>query len=251
MIEDNDSLENTIAISMAMVVHELQAHLQGMLAKAEILADSAKSRRLDPVSLHRELNELVDMIRITNLTLSNFATQMRAPRDDQFVDLDKVVRDTVKLCEPLARQKGLSIVYRRLTSMQPVVRGTTAQLQQALYNLLHNAIVYSHRDSKPKSVTYVEVVLSQEDSSKYLLRISNVGPTLEQNEIEQIFRPGFRGTEGARKTPSGTGFGLWVARTIARNYGGDISIESETVKPDSAFVTVTMSFPAKAQSVAP
>src|ERR1051325_295203 len=109
MIEDNDSLENTIAISMAMVVHELQAHLQGMLAKAEILADSAKSRRLDPVSLHRELNELVDMIRITNLTLSNFATQMRAPRDDQFVDLDKVVRDTVKLCEPLARQKGLSI----------------------------------------------------------------------------------------------------------------------------------------------
>lgn len=219
MNEKNRELENTIAATTRMVVHELQAHLQGMLSKAEILADSVRVGRLEPKEVQAQLDELIGMIRITNLSLSNFAMQWRPAKEDQTVDLDRIARDTIELFAPLARQKRLSIQYKNQTTTPPLVRGSVPTIQQALYNLMHNAITYSYRPFEAGSTNKVELTLAEEDSNRYVLRIRNVGPALGPQEIDQVFERGFQGNAAMRERRSGTGVGLWIARTIAREYG--------------------------------
>lgn len=248
MNEKNNALEDTIAATTRMVVHELQAHLQGMLSKAEILADSVRAGRLEPREVQGQLDDLIGMIRITNLSLSNFAMQWRPAKEDQTVDLDKIARDTIELFGPLARQKRLSIMYSNQTKTPPLVRGSVPPIQQALYNLMQNAITYSYRPSEAGSTNKVELTLAEEDSNRFVLRIRNVGPALELEEIDQLFEQGFRGNAAMRERKSGTGLGLWIARTIAREYGGDLSLQSKIVKSDSAVVTVSMTFPAKLEA---
>jgi signal transduction histidine kinase len=247
MNEKNNALENTIAATTRMVIHELQAHLQGMLSKAEILADSVRAGKLERKEVQGQLDELIGMIRITNLSLTNFAMQWRPEKEDQKVDLDKIARDTIELFGPLAKQKRLSILYSNQTKTPPVVRGSVRQIQQALFNLMQNAITYSYRPSETAITNKVELTLNEEESNRYVLRISNVGPVLEPEQIDQLFEKGFRGKAEMRERSSGTGLGLWIARTIAREYGGDLSLQSKIVKAGSSVVTVSMSFPAKSE----
>jgi signal transduction histidine kinase len=162
--------------------------------------------------------------------------------------LDKIARDAIELFTPLARQKRLSIMYSNRTKAPPLVRGSVRPIQQALYNLMQNAITYSYRPSETAITNKVDLTLTEEESNRYVLRIRNVGPALEPEQIDQLFKQGFRGKNAMRSHISGTGLGLWIARTIAREYGGDLSLESKIVKADSSVVTVSMSFPAKSEA---
>ena len=244
MNEKNDILENIIAASTLMVVHDIQVHLQGM-SKAEILADSVKTGKLDADEVNRELNELIGMIRITNLSLNNFAMQRRPAKEDRIVDLDRIAHDTIELFTPLARQKRLSIKYSNQSSTQPLVRASVAPIQQAVYNVMQNAIAYSDRSSDAGPPNNIELTLTEENAGRYVLKIRNVGRALQSDEIDQLFAKGFRGTTAMREHRSGAGLGLWMARTIVREYGGDLSIESNSIKSGAFLVTVSMSFTGK------
>jgi signal transduction histidine kinase len=89
-----------------------------------------------------------------------------------------------------------------------------AQIQQALLNLVMNAI-----DASPQGGT-VRLQSDWDGSSEVRMSVTNPGPEIPEKVMPRIFEPFF--TTKAR----GTGLGLAIARNIARAHGGELSVSS-------------------------
>ncbi len=93
--------------------------------------------------------------------------------------------------------------------------GNEDQLQQAVLNLLRNAV-----DASPEAGR-VSVRVSQQDG---LVRIAveNGGPSIPDFAVPRLFEPFFTAKSG------GTGLGLSIAKKIAEKHGGDLTLEQNS-----------------------
>ena len=98
-----------------------------------------------------------------------------------------------------------------------VLEADSPMLQRAFSNLLDNAIKYTPDQGK----IHVRVAAGQGDVQ---VSVSDTGPGIEPDAREKIFERFYR-TESSRTSP-GTGLGLSLARTIARQHGGEVTVDS-------------------------
>jgi two-component system NtrC family sensor kinase len=110
-----------------------------------------------------------------------------------------------------------------------------SQLKQVLMNLVINAL---HATAAVKD-PILEVAVNRRDNSVWITVRDN-GTGIPEEILGRIFDPFF-----TTKSPNkGSGLGLSICSSIARKYGGDISVESEPGKGAS----FTVSFPAAAEN---
>jgi len=95
-----------------------------------------------------------------------------------------------------------------------------AVIAEIAANLLENAFKYAHKDA--------EIGLTITSKG---LGIFDNGKKITKNENEKIFQKGFRGS--AAKKKDGTGVGLFLARKLAQQIGGDLKlIENSSINDD-------------------
>jgi two-component system OmpR family sensor kinase len=103
-------------------------------------------------------------------------------------------------------------------------------LQRLISNLLDNAIKYTPTGGQ------VSIFLEKRNDSPVVLRVSDTGAGIDEEETERIFERFYRGD--ASRSTEGSGLGLSLARAIARAHGGDITVESGAGK--GSIFTVTL-----------
>ncbi|MEO9522057.1 ATP-binding protein [Marinobacter alexandrii] len=92
-------------------------------------------------------------------------------------------------------------------------RGKPLALSRCLGNLVDNAIKYGER-----------ALVQLEDSAEELVvRVDDHGPGIPEAELQRIFEPYYRLDQASRQ---GHGLGLGIARNIAQNHGGDLTISN-------------------------
>lgn len=102
-----------------------------------------------------------------------------------------------------------------------VAWGTPEDLRTALLNLLDNAVKYS-----PNGVN-ITCRLSIEKYIYALIAITDRGLGIPQHELKRIFKRFYRADTTDRVKIKGTGLGLFLVRTIARQHGGEIRAQSD------------------------
>ena len=130
-----------------------------------------------------------------------------AKREPQIlVDFDALVAG---VCSD-ASDAGGAITYAGARGV--TVRGRLAALRRAVFNLVENAVKYGGA---------ADVSLSTE-AGRIVVAVEDRGPGIPRSEREKVFEPFYR-IEGSRNpVTGGVGLGLCVARSIAREHGGDI-----------------------------
>ena len=94
-------------------------------------------------------------------------------------------------------------------------------LRTAVLNLLDNAVKYSPQGA------HVRCSLKIEDYTWALLSISDTGLGIQAHDLRRIFKRFYRAASNDRVKIKGTGLGLFLVRTIARQHGGNVYAASE------------------------
>ncbi|AKI01809.1 histidine kinase,PAS domain-containing protein,histidine kinase [Hoeflea sp. IMCC20628] len=202
----------------AMVSHQFRTPLA--------VADSALQRllrrgpRADPGEVAeragRARSAIAGLTRLVESTLDAArldAGQIGARRVN--CDMSKIVRTVCDRLGDAAPDRHIEVSYPLLG--QPIAYCDPALAEQVLENLLSNANKYAPPN------TLVSVVLRIDGEWLYC-DVSNSGPSLSEEDREQIFERNHRGANSVGV--AGTGIGLFMARTLARMQGGDVTLQA-------------------------
>jgi signal transduction histidine kinase len=134
------------------------------------------------------------------------------------VDLSLLARDTVELTRPMwetaPQAQGQSIHLRLETAPVPTLRANPVELQEALRELLANAV-----QALPEGGTIT--VRTEEADGQVLLSVSDDGVGMPEMVRQRCTDPFF-----TTRRPAGTGLGLTRVYDTALRHGGQTQVES-------------------------
>jgi signal transduction histidine kinase len=138
-------------------------------------------------------------------------------------DLGERIDDIVKLLSLRAREKGLELTCRINGDVQRLV-GDPARLCQVLFNLIGNAIKFTHRGKVSLEIERITEHDSDAERLRFAVCDSGIGIAYEKQSL--IFEP-FRQADGSTtRTYGGTGLGLSISSRLVVLMGGMLTVES-------------------------
>jgi len=147
------------------------------------------------------------------------------PIDARPLDLAALVERVVARHQPLARASGVDL-NMAIPSVPIVVHADATLAEQAVGNLVDNAIRYNHRGG------HVAVVLDHSPPSDpvsgFVLRVSDDGVGVEAAELPQVATRRFRGGAARSRRPDGQGLGLAIVSEAATAFGWQLLLKANT-----------------------
>ena len=148
----------------------------------------------------------------------------------ELVDVNDIIRDMVALMRNEITRHSIS-VRSELAEDTPQITGDRVQLQQALMNLMVNAI----DAMKDANGTRELAIKSQRtDNEQLMVSISDTGVGLPPGQADKIFDAFFT------TKPHGTGMGLRISRSIVESHGGRLRAADNSPRGASFHLTLPM-----------
>ncbi len=213
--------------------HELKTPLTVILSNAEMLSadgtftDEKKSRRMGHIRAEAaRMKKLIDDLLTLAKTDSTKGTMVR-----ERVDFSFLITSTVLTFEPIVFDDRKKLTYEVQDKI--FVAGDAQRLQQLLSILLDNAVKYC------PSGGLITINLKEIDKKNALLSVFNDGEPIPKEEIPRIFQRFYR-IDKSRSTHGSFGLGLAIAKSIVREHGGKIWVESDDENGNSFFVALPL-----------
>jgi two-component system phosphate regulon sensor histidine kinase PhoR len=220
---------------VANVSHELRTPLSILRGYIETLLDSPKTpheellRILRVMERHSNRLELLveDLLTLAQLESGNPDLQLA------IVDLSAFLGEMTHDWGKKLTSKQLNIIVDVSPNLCSI-RIDRTRLQEALFNLLDNAVKYSREQGE------IRLSARQRDG-EIELSVSDDGIGIAKEDLPRIFERFYRADKArsADKVP-GTGLGLAIVKHIAQLHGGRVEAESEVEKGTTIRVLLPM-----------
>lgn len=231
--EQHDSFINA-------VTHELKTPV----ASIRLYLQTLQSRDLDEVK-RREFYQI--MLDDSDRLLQTIDQVLRASASGSLLrrtaklrlDLGQIADECVELARTRFHLAPESLVYI-LRASNPVVIGDGDELKAAVWNLIDNAVKYSHGQVK------IRVEVTDAGNQRIALRVTDQGVGISSTELKRIFGRFYRIPASVAVRTKGSGLGLFIVRSVARKHGGRAYAESAGEGQGSTFTLLLPAAPAAA-----
>lgn len=200
------------------ISHQVKTPIANILLYTQLLQEQ---------SLDEQFRQLVDEIRSQSEKLDfliqslvktsrlETGTFQLLPTEN---NIDEIINSAIEQITPKAESKRIEIIY---TPKNITAKFDSKWTQEALFNILDNAVKYSPEKS--------EIIISVKAFEMFAcISVSDNGIGIAEDELPRIFGRFYRG-QNVREQ-NGVGIGLYLSRQIIEGQGGYITAESEVEK---------------------
>ncbi len=190
----------------------------------KLLVTNAKDKSKDLVAI------VATLLDISSIESGKFKYQF------DIMDIEPLVNQVAKDFSPLAQKNSVALFYAKQPGVLPHVRVDKDRIKWVLNNLVENAIRYTPANGTVR-------LLVEQVSGRLLVKVVDTGIGIEAKDRGNIFERFYRAGNAITKENQGNGLGLYIARTIATDHGGDLNFTSNT---EGTGTTFTLSLPISA-----
>lgn len=226
-----EARERTLRDFVGNTTHDVGTPLTVLQAHLAALRDQAtEGRPADGERVKRALEEA----HYVGMLLHNLGAIARLEAgevhlDRHRVDLGQVLRRAVDRHAPVARGRGVALEHA-VPEAAVEVLGDVTLLEQAVSNVVHNAVSYADAN--------VAVVLETAGTppTGFRLRVLDDGPGIPADELARVTERAYRGVTGRTRRPGGGGLGLAIVKDVLDRHGFTLALAP--VEPRGLEVTL-------------
>lgn len=204
---------------IANISHDFRSPLTSMRGYAQAMIDGTIPPELHEKYLNIILFETERLTKLTSglLELSNFENQ-GVMLDIVSFNINSIIKHTAASFEGICKRKKLTLELE-FSSEELYVDADLGKIQQVLYNLLDNAIKFSHNDSSVR-------ITVEERGEKAFISVKDHGIGIPQDAVMKVWDRFYKTDLSRGKDKSGTGLGLSITKEIINFHKEQITVTS-------------------------
>lgn len=229
MANELNTLEDDQKKFISNVSHDFRSPLTSIKGYVEAMLDGTIPVEMQDKYLNIILFETERLNKLTKslLELNKFGSHGTMLDITNF-DINYTIRMTAQTFEGTCKQKRISFDLI-LTGEKLYVSADMSKIQQVLYNLIDNALKFSHSDS---TIT----IETTEKNEKIFVSVKDTGIGIPKDSIQKIWERFYKTDLSRGKDKKGTGLGLAIVKEIIQAHGENINcISTEGVGTEFIF----------------
>jgi two-component system phosphate regulon sensor histidine kinase PhoR len=223
-ITDLERLERVRKDFVANVSHELRTPLTAIRGYTETLLEGALEDR-------ENNRKFLEIIKTHAVRLNSIASDLLAlselesgkPTAEQAqVSVRAALDAALRTVEAEARDRGVKLIRGEVEEV--TVLGERVHLEQALVNLLDNAVKFN----RPEGEVRVAVMRTKDDEVSVTVADNGIG--IPSADLPRLFERFYRVDKARSREVGGTGLGLSIVKHIVERMHGRVTVESQLGK---------------------
>ena len=232
-ITDLERLENVRKDFVANVSHEFRTPLASISGYAETLLDGA-------INDKAHNRRFLEIIRANAIQLNSIAADLltlselqggSGPQDMELVPVREAIESAISTIAAEASSRGVTVERGPIDSLMVV--GSRYRLEQALVNLLANAVKFN----RPAGKVNVQI---HRNGTSVGIQVSDTGTGIPSSDLPRIFERFYRVDKARSRQVGGTGLGLSIVKHIVERMNGQISATSQLGKGSVFTITLPL-----------
>lgn len=201
------------------ISHDLRSPLTSIKGYAEAILDGTIPPEKQDHYLNIVVTEADRLNKLTRslLTLNTFDDKGSLIEMMVF-DINDMIKSTLETFEGVCIEKSITFSFT-VDEAEQLVYADHDKIQQVFYNLIDNAIKFSH----PNSTIYIDTALRHQ---KIFVSVKDTGIGIPQESLARIWDRFYKSDLSRGKDKKGTGLGLAISREIIQAHGEHINVVS-------------------------
>ncbi|MEW6516794.1 MAG: HAMP domain-containing sensor histidine kinase [candidate division FCPU426 bacterium] len=200
--------------------------IQGQITKNEMRLQTGK--KPDPGELQKDFRLASQNIESLNRLIENLNDHERLRKGGvkilaEWVPLEQKIIEAAASLEEMARRRGIRIEVAPFSGDLDI-ESDAHVVQQALINVLENAVIYTRAQTTVK-------VKAESNPDEIAILVEDQGPGIAKADQDRIFQAFIR----LNPEVKGTGIGLYNARQLVRLVGGNLGVKESRVGQGTVF----------------
>jgi PAS domain S-box-containing protein len=218
------------------VSHDLRSPLTLMRGYATMLEMVGELNEQQTNYVRKIVSGVESMSRLVNNLLDLGRIEAGIDLQLEMVLVRDIVEKVASALQLQATQKRIQLNIDIPQQTVPLIEADPALLQQALHNLVENAIKYTRAEGK---VT----IGAKARQDRMVFEVNDNGIGVSPMDQPRLFEKFYRGAQQGSKDQQGTGLGLAIVKSIVERHKGQVWVESQLGKGSTFFISLPIRQP--------
>ncbi|MFT7108810.1 MAG: signal transduction histidine kinase/DNA-binding response OmpR family regulator [Psychrobacter glaciei] len=205
---------------LANMSHEIRTPMTAIIGYSEALLDDSLGEKNKQEFANTIIRSSKHLLTVINdiLDISKIESK-KIDMEIMSVELPVIISDLDDHINQLCKENGLTYQLKIEYPLPSVVQLDPTRLKQILFNLINNAVKFTHEGWVKIEISYT--------SEKMIFSVDDSGIGLTEDETHAVFGAFTQADSSTTRLFGGTGLGLYISQNLARLMGGELSVVSQ------------------------